>query len=469
MDTTSTNSSVVCKNSAGVELHTTLLRLSRRQIVLEIYDPHIVLQMSEVLDLKITAREQQIYAGRAVIRNLVNTGTTMICEATLDEIWGDEENLTPPPSLKTHIQQAFSEFLQSWQKVYKIVPEYKLLVADLQSFLMDLRLWLEEVELEIGLSPSDNRIQMERKIIEELSPRVIQIINSFFDKFEGLSQKLDEKTRPFHQAYMKRQLHSVVLCSPFAYRTFHKPLGYAGDYEMVNMMMRETEGNSIFAKIVNLWFLKQPPAEAHRNRVDYLKQKLVEETVRVSTEGRHMQAFNLGCGPAWEIQKFLSEIDISDRVEFTLVDFNAETLAHTREVLQEIKKNHGRSTQIQFIQRSVQQIVKEGARAGAQSQQYDLVYCAGLFDYLSDQVCLRLMNIFYGMVKPGGLLLATNVDVSNPMRNTMETLLEWHLIYRTSQQARKLMPENAHPDDFSVTSDITGVNIFIEVRKPSKS
>jgi len=465
MDTVkSSKSSVLCKSSEGIELHSALLRLSRRRAVLEIYDPHIVLKMSEVLDLKISARQRQIYSGRAVISNLVNTGTTMICETKLDEVWVGEDQATP--GINADLQKGFSEFVQTWQKVYRIVPEYKILIADIQSFLTDLRLWLEHVELEIGETGPIHRLQVERQVIRDLAPPVIQTINSFFDKFEALANKLDDKSRPVHQAYMKRQLHSVVLCSPFAYRTFQKPLGYAGDYEMVNMMMRETEGNSIFAKIINLWFLKQPPAEAHRNRVLYLEQKLVEETLRVSGKGR-MRAFNLGCGPAWEVQKFLTDRHFCDRAEFTLVDFNAETLAHTREILLELKSNKGRSTPIRFVQKSVQQIVKEGARGSAQEPQYDLVYCAGLFDYLSDQVCLRLMNIFYGMVRPGGLLLATNVDVSNPMRNTMETLLEWHLIYRTSQQARKLIPEKATIDDFSVTSDVTGVNIFIEVRKPN--
>jgi extracellular factor (EF) 3-hydroxypalmitic acid methyl ester biosynthesis protein len=438
--------------------------MSRRQAVLELYDPQVVLQMSEVLTLKISLGDQQIYSGRAIIRNLVNTGTTMICETNLDELWGDEDEELPASA--KNFQQAFTEFLQKWQRVYKIVPEYKTLIADMQSFLLDLRLWLEQVEMELTTSDTKNRIQTEKKIIEEVSPRVIQIINSFFDKFENIANRLDEKVRPIHQAYMKRQLHSVVLCSPFAYRTFQKPLGYAGDYEMVNMMMRETEGNSLFAKIINLWFLKQPPAEAHRNRVLYLEQKLVEETLRVSLEDRRMEAFNLGCGPAWEIQKFLSEREVSNRASFTLLDFNKETIAHTREVLTDLTRKFQRSTKIEFVQKSVQQVIKDGGRS-APSKQYDVVYCAGLFDYLSDQVCLRLMNIFYDMVRPGGLLIATNVDVSNPLRNGMEHLLDWHLIYRTSHQARALMPDKASPEDFCVKSDVTGVNIFIEVRKPN--
>ncbi len=465
---TSTSTTIVCKSSRGIELHATMLRLSRRQVVLEFYDSQIVLQMSEVLNLKISAGQQQVYSGRAVIHSMVNTGTTMICEATLNEVWQDENGaLAVKPT--TDIRRGFADFIQKWQKVYKIVPEYKILIADMQSFLMDLRLWLEQVELEISASPSNDRLQLERAVIQEISPRVIEIVNSFFDKFEGIANHLDEKSRPVHQSYMKRQLHSLVLCSPFAYRTFQKPLGYAGDYEMVNMMMRETEGNSLFAKIVNLWFLKQPPAEAHRNRVDYLTQTLVQETARVFSQKRSMQAFNLGCGPAWEIQKFLTEKQICSHADFTLLDFNEETIQHTRETLQEIKNKYGRPTPIKLVKKSVQQIVKDGARSTANAPQYDLVYCAGLFDYLSDQVCLRLMNIFYEMIRPGGLLLATNVDVSNPLRNGMEHLLDWHLIYRTSHQARGLKPDKAAHDDFCVKSDITGVNIFIEVRKPNIS
>ena len=55
----------------------------------------------------------------------------------------------------------------------------------------------------------------------------------------------------------------LLLSSPFLYRAYQKPLGYAGDYEMVNMIARDPyEGGSLFAKVVNLWFLSQWPARA---------------------------------------------------------------------------------------------------------------------------------------------------------------------------------------------------------------
>ena len=104
-----------------------------------------------------------------------------------------------------------------------------------------------------------------------------------------------------HRSYIQRHLHPIVLCAPFAYRSYRKPLGYAGDYEMVNMMLRDPrEGSSLFAKIFNVWLLHQGSAAAHRNRISFLKKRLVEETAAAARAGRKARILNLGCGPAWE-------------------------------------------------------------------------------------------------------------------------------------------------------------------------
>jgi extracellular factor (EF) 3-hydroxypalmitic acid methyl ester biosynthesis protein len=130
---------------------------------------------------------------------------------------------------------------------------------------------------------------------------------------------------------------------------------------------------------------------------------------------------------------------------------------------------HGRAAPIHYIRKSVQNLLKETTRIVERppQEQYDLVYCAGLFDYLSDQVCQRLMDIMYSWLAPGGLLIATNVEPANPLRHGMEHLLDWHLIYRTGPQLGLLKPKGADNDAVCVRCDDTGVNVFIEVRKPS--
>jgi extracellular factor (EF) 3-hydroxypalmitic acid methyl ester biosynthesis protein len=77
------------------------------------------------------------------------------------------------------------------------------------------------------------------------------------------------------------------------------------------------------------------------------------------------------------------------------------------------------------------------------------------------------MDIFYKFVAPGGLLVVTNVEPSNPLRHGMEHLLDWHLIYRKEQDLRALRPTYAIDDYVSVRADSTGVNLFMEVRKPA--
>jgi extracellular factor (EF) 3-hydroxypalmitic acid methyl ester biosynthesis protein len=460
---------VVCQTSQGVEMRGGLLRLTRFLVVFELYSPSSILRVSEVFpNFKIIIRERTIYSGRAVIQNLVNAGLTVVCEATLSESsWTDIE-FTPDTARNGMLQKEFSDFLREWQKLYRVLPEYKVIVADMQTFFTDLRLWLDQVELGIRTAPPADRLRLEEDVSNELAKPLIPCVDALFEKFERVAASVEDELKPAHRNYMRRQLHPLVLCSPFAHRTFYKPLGYAGDYDVVNMIvLNRPQGASLFAKIVDAWFLKQPPAQAHRNRIDYLEQKLAEEVVRVSTSGRETRVLNLACGPAQEVQHFLAKSIMSDQADFTLVDFNEETIRHARGALNKIKNSHNRRTPIQCFKKSVYQILKESGKESEHSgeNQYDFIYCAGLLDYLPDQVCRRLTNTLYERLAPSGLLLATNVEPTNPLRNGMEYLLDWHLIYRTGPQMHELRPPQADAGDVHVHTDSTGLNVFLEVRR----
>jgi extracellular factor (EF) 3-hydroxypalmitic acid methyl ester biosynthesis protein len=465
------NTLILFETNQGTELRGSLLRLTRFLAVFELYSPSVVLRSSEVLtNCRIIIHERTLYSGRAVIHNLVNAGLTLVCEATLNESAWKDVQFAPEMARNGELRSEFRGLITEWQKLYKVNSDYKVIIADMQTFLADLRLWLDQVELGIRSSPSADRMKLEQNVADDLAEPIVPCVNDMFEKFEEIAARLDVEARPAHWAYMRRQLHPLVLCAPFAYRTFYKPLGFAGDYEMVNMIARNgQEGGNLFAKLVNTWFLRQPPAVAHRNRIDYLEQKLIEETARVAGTGREARMYSVACGPAQEVQRFVAANPLSDRASFTLLDFNEETLQHVQSTLHEFKLNHGRRTPLRFIRKSVHHILKEAGRTieGSETEKYDFVYCAGLFDYLSDQVCRRLLDIMYGWLAPGGLLVGTNVEPSNPLRNGMEHLLDWHLIYRTGAEMRALAPRMAAPDDVRVQTDSSGVNVFLEVRKPT--
>lgn len=460
----------VFRTSLGFDVRATLLSFSAHAATFEIYSAEPLVRTSENLEeFKIFMADHAVYAGRAVVRDLVNTGSVTVCSVLLDDFSFDSQFFTDlgnGPRLKAH----FDDFIEQWEKVCKVLPEFKVAIADIQTFLIDLRRWMEQLELGVRSSPRLDRAEQERAIIDELSPQVLSALDTLFEKFENISEGLAEDLRPVHRSYIQRHLHPIVLCAPFAWRSYQKPLGYAGDYEMVNMMVRDPqEGSSLFAKIFNVWLLHQGSAAAHRNRIDFLKQRLTEETATAAREGRPARIMNLGCGPAWEIQEFLAQSALSDHARFTLFDFNEETLAHTSQVLTQKRNQYHRSTTIELAKKSVQQLLKDAIRVetSAKAEKFDFIYCAGLFDYLPDRTCKRLMNYFYQLVAPGGLVLATNVAPFSPNRGSLELILDWHLIYRDAAQFATLRPDEALEDSVCVQSDTTGVNVFLETRKPN--
>ena len=106
----------------------------------------------------------------------------------------------------------------------------------MQNYFTDLKRWLEQVELGIRSSPSTDRMKTELKVVHEFAPTVLPTMT--------LSSKIRKNRqrgarRPFAVSQDLRQTpaRSAVICSPFAYRTYQKPLGYAVDDEMVNMIL----------------------------------------------------------------------------------------------------------------------------------------------------------------------------------------------------------------------------------------
>jgi extracellular factor (EF) 3-hydroxypalmitic acid methyl ester biosynthesis protein len=462
-------SQVTFRTAEGVELRGALLHMTRYTVVFESYSPVVTPRFSEVLnEFKIILQRRSIYFGRAVIRNVMDAGTKIICEATLNEADWKDFDLDLLTQRGEQIAEQFKSFQKEWQKFYKVSPEFKVAVSDMQTFLHDLRLWLEQVELGVQSQPKSKLDESERKVLQALQEPVLHNLTSLFEKFEELVSKIEKESKWSHSLYARRLLHPLVLSAPFMRRTFEKPLGYAGDYEMVNMMARDPfQGSSIFAKILNAFFLNTPPVVAHRNRIDSLTQQLHFEAYRTAVKGRATRVFNLGCGPALEIQRFLPLSPLAENVEFTLLDFNKETVEHTQTTLSQIKDKHGCGGTILILKKSVAQLLKDNSQFGRST--YDFVYCAGLFDYLPDSACEKLVELFYDLAAPGGLVLVSNVHVNNPSHGWMEYMVDWHLVYRSAAQMKAILPSRVPKEQTRILAEPTGVNIFAEIRKPENA
>ncbi|HEY8751438.1 MAG TPA: class I SAM-dependent methyltransferase [Tepidisphaeraceae bacterium] len=454
-----TDSGVVFRNAGGVELRGTLVRITRDAIVFEVYSPYAVVEQGESLaSLTLLRDGYRLYSGGAVVESVLSTGMMLIITATPLGTWAamaerdaGSDGWADTTSLEWN-----------WEDTQELLPDVQIAITSIRSFLDRLSRWVAPMDLSGEISRDGNdRVE---QLFQTVQPRLLAL----FSKWEKAWQEIGPDQTALHRQFAQRELHPLMLCSPFVHRTYTKPLGYAGDYEMVNMLLRNRmEGPSTYAKIVNSSILRLDLGEAHRNRIDRMVDYLVKEARRVVPTGRPLRVLNLGCGPAHEIERFIRDKAISDECEFTLLDFNAETIEYTRRQLDTATTECGRKTPVRFLQMSINDLLREAVKKRGASTtpmgEYDFVYCAGLFDYMSDKVCRRLLEMLSTWTAPGGFLMATNVHPRHRIHAVMEDLCEWHLIMRTESEMLSL----TDPELGSrlVNTEATGVNVFLEIRK----
>lgn len=440
------------------------MQLSRNMVVFEVYNPYSVVQLSEVLqDLRIRRADRDIYQGRAVVTNLVNTGLMLIVSASLVEPWSDMIDLHPGPQLREEVRA----FVNDWESnTQHLIPEYVLRVGQFRNFLLELKRWLEHGETLAGISEPNTSDDLVHEFVADVDSMTADRFQELFAGFEEAAVQIPRKAVANHRAFAQRELHPVVLVSPFMHRSFTKPLGYAGDYEMVNMMLGEPcQGPNTTAKVLNAAAVRADAPSAHRNRIRILTEHLTEESRRVVDNSQGFRALNMGCGPASEVERFIGASWLSDRANFRLVDFNQPTLDYARSRLNQAINTHRRDTQIDFELKSVNDLIKEATgQSGEGMASYDMVYCAGLFDYFGDPTCEAMIELFYQWTNPGGLVLLTNVTPNHSTQHFMSHVLEWTLKLRDEQQMLSLAPAGAQAE---TKLDETGANVFLTIRKPS--
>jgi extracellular factor (EF) 3-hydroxypalmitic acid methyl ester biosynthesis protein len=123
---------------------------------------------------------------------------------------------------------------------------------------------------------------------------------------------------------------------------------------------------------------------------------------------------------------------------------------------------------VQYLRRSIRDLLREVQPHSrlAPGDGLDLVYCAGLFDYLPDPTCRQFIALAYQSLRSGGRMICTNVAPANPNRGSMELILDWHLNHRDAAGLRRLVPSGPLTNAGQVLAELTGANLFLEVVKP---
>jgi extracellular factor (EF) 3-hydroxypalmitic acid methyl ester biosynthesis protein len=96
----------------------------------------------------------------------------------------------------------------------------------------------------------------------------------------------------------------------------------------------------------------------------------------------------------------------------------------------------------------------------------DIIYSAGLTDYLDRRLTLALINRCFEHLKPGGVLIIGNFAPGNPNRIFMDHVLHWKLIYRSKEDIEELFSASLFGHNLEVVAEEEGVNLFAVATKP---
>jgi SAM-dependent methyltransferase len=241
---------------------------------------------------------------------------------------------------------------------------------------------------------------------------------------EGKWKDLIERVVRAHPSF------ALLQEDPFTRRSFVKPRGYAGDPALLDFIYEhpasfaEREAATAVGKFVSRFSTRGSAAEAVRERRGILARAIDDAAQRVKSPKILSMAYG-----------YLREAEVSHAFlndclgRLVAVDHDGHTAEHLRSSYRQSALEARLGGPRDLLTRSYREQL---------GSDFDLVYAAGLFDYLSDRFAARLLSAMFDLLAPGGRVLVANFAPGLHDTGYMEACMDWWLIYRTPRQMAAL-------------------------------
>ena len=259
------------------------------------------------------------------------------------------------------------------------------------------------------------------------------------------------------------RFHRWFLQAPCIERAFSKPLGYPGDYGVMEMGYRnQPEGSTPLGRRLHQWFssgFRGSAAVRSRRRRAVLEM----ERHAANSEGP-WRALAVASGSSRELRDMVMESYLAERLHIVCVDQDPRALKFAEARYEAVALRYGRRLgDVQFVTDSVRRILKEGAERHGPM---DFVYSLGLYDYLPEAPAQTLTRRLYDTLAPGGRMMIANYSPDCDARPAIELIMDWHLIYRSEDEMRTLASTLPDAARVHVERDETGTLWWLVIDRP---
>jgi len=210
---------------------------------------------------------------------------------------------------------------------------------------------------------------------------------------------------------------------PFTRRSFEKPRGHAGDAVLIDYMygIAHPEHELTNATPVGCWIYNYTSNTLAPRAVRRRMHIIAELIDRVCVERPAPRVLSIASGHVRELA-FSHALRAGAVEEVVAFDQDARSLA-------EAEAATG-SKALKTMQGSIARLIAGRYDLGG----FDLVYTAGLFDYVEERAAKRLAGAMFDMLKPGGVLLIGNFLNDIDDIGYMESFMGWNLVFRTREE-----------------------------------
>jgi len=248
--------------------------------------------------------------------------------------------------------------------------------------------------------------------------------------------------------------------------SYEKPHGYTGDFEIIDRMYTKHVTDDDHLKNWDRYFQSQSAPVAVRNRKSYFLD-VASSLVNTFPEKDRLPILNVASGPARDVYEFFEDVQSNvaiDRegadpdppqngdVVFECIDNDPDAIDYAKELCAPYLD------WISFHERNALRFNTD--------KKYQLIWSAGLFDYLGEKVFRFLLRNLLSMLREDGELVIGNFAPNNPTREYMELIGDWHLYYRDADDLRDLAERcDVAPEDIRIGREPENVNLFLHVKR----
>lgn len=346
-------------------------------------------------------------------------------------------------------------------KLERLPMEYRQIVFQVRDWFHKLKESIDQLEKDAPVDNAQEAQEYRMTIVENIGEYVGKVIPQVYNKVPPMLKGLSPEDSQVATDFIREQIGPYIYGAPFASRAYYKPRGYAGDYEMMNHLYRaEVTGKTLFDQCMHKYFVDEPAGAAVKNRGYYLVEKL-KQLFSAHPAHEPLKIISVASGPAVEQQLFLqnSQEFYGRPVNFTCLDQDEESLKHAQKQLGSIERFVKSGYKFNFKNLAIRNVIA----GGLPEKDYDMVYSAGLFDYLTEPVAQMAAQKMMAALKPGGKLIIGNFSTENPCAPFMELWLDWNLIYRSKEDLERMF--KGFGSKVTVEKEPLGVNLFVVIEK----